>query len=80
MKLKMRFEAKDMIKFLIFAVILFILVAIAISNLVYFGETGELYGLSPFLALFGGYFIETLVFFIIALVCLVLSKSFMIFT
>ena len=40
MKLKLRFESKDMIIFGIFAAILFILVAIAISNIVYLGNDG----------------------------------------
>ena len=73
MKLKMRFEAKDMIIFGIFAFVLFILVAIGVSNLVYLGKEGSFYGFNPSLALFGGYFVETLVFFIIALVALVVS-------
>jgi len=73
MKLKMRFESKDMIIFCIFALVLFILVAIGISNLVYFGQKGAFYGFNPSLALFGGYFVETVVFFFIALVALIVS-------
>ena len=73
MKLKMRFEAKDMIIFGIFAFVLFILVAIGISNIVYLGKEGAFYGFNPSLALFGGYFVETVVFFIIALAALVAS-------
>ncbi|MBQ6817089.1 MAG: type IV secretory system conjugative DNA transfer family protein, partial [Bacilli bacterium] len=73
MKLKMRFETKDMIIFCIFAVILFLLVAIGVSNLVYLGKEGAFYGFNPSLALFGGYFVETVVFFIIALIVLIAS-------
>ena len=73
MKLKIRFEQKDMIKFCIFAVVLFFLVAIAVSNIVYLGKEGALYGFSPRLALFEGYFKETLGLFVIALICLVAS-------
>ncbi len=72
MKLKMRFEKKDMIIFGIFSLILFILVAIGISNLVYFGQEGAFYGFSPLLAL-KSYFLETVVFFLVALALLIAS-------
>ena len=60
MKLKIRFEPKDMIVFGIFALIIFLLIAIAISNIVYFGEYGKLYGFSPFYALYHGYLLVDL--------------------
>ena len=77
MKFKLRFEPKDMLIFAGVLLLIFLLIAVAISNIVYFGETGKLYGFNPFLALFHGYLLETFVFFGIAvLVLLTSSKSY----
>ena len=73
MKLKMRFDKKEMIQFCIFAVILLYLVAIAVSNLVTFSKTGTFYGISPFLAFTSDYIITTIILYIIALIGLVTS-------
>ena len=67
MKLKLRFEPKDMTRFLIFAAILFVLVAIGVSNLISFANDGTFVGLSILNALKKDYILTTLVLYIIAL-------------
>ena len=67
MKLKMRFDKNDMIKFGIYAFILFIMIAILLSNLITFSKSGEFAGLNFFVALSKDYFVSTLVVFIMAL-------------
>ena len=51
MKLKMRFQKEDMVKFGIYALILFIMIAVLVSNLVMFANYGKLSGLNFFIAL-----------------------------
>ena len=61
MKLKMRFEKDDMIKFGIYAFILFLMIAILVSNLISFANDGEFAGLNFFIALSGEYFLSTII-------------------
>ena len=67
MKLKMRFDKDDMIKFGIYALILFLLVAILVSNLISFSKNGTAAGFNFFIALSPEYFISTIVVFLLAL-------------
>ena len=77
MKLKMRFESKYMIRFGIFALVLFILVSIGISNLVCFSSMGYFCGFSFYYAFQTEYIGTTLVVYLITLIGLVAScKSF----
>ena len=61
MKLKMRFDKDDMIKFGIYALILFVMVAVLVSNLITFASSGKFAGLNFFIALSGDYFVSTIV-------------------
>ena len=67
MKLKMRFDKNDMIKFGIYAFILFITIAVLVSNLITLAKNGEFAGFNFFIALSGEYFLSTLVVFLLAL-------------
>ena len=78
MKLKMRFDKNDMIKFAIYAFILFIMIAILVANLYSFAnENGKLAGLNFFYALSGKYIGTTIVVYLLSLAGLVFTcKSF----
>ena len=77
MKLKMRFDKNDMIKFGIYALILFVMLAILLSNLISFANSGEFAGLNLFVALSKDYLGSTIVVFLLCLGGLVFScKSF----
>ncbi len=73
MKLKMRFDKNDMIKFGIYAFILFLMVAILYSNLISFSHNGKFAGLNFFIALSKDNIVATFVIFLIALGGLVFS-------
>ena len=73
MKLKMRFDKNDMIKFGIYAGILFLMIAILVSNLIVFADSGEFAGLNFFIALSREYIASTFVVFLLALFGLVFS-------
>ena len=74
-KLKMRFEKDDMIKFGIYALILFILVCFIVSVLVTLSNAGSLSGYNFFIALNKDYFVTTFVIFILLLFGLVASTK-----
>ena len=71
MKLKMRFDKDDMVKFGIYAFILFILVVVLLSGLISFGGSDD--GFNPFISLSGEYFVATIVVFLLTLGGLVFS-------
>ena len=75
MKLKMRFDKNDMIKFGIYTLILFLMIAILLANLYTFTKTegNEFAGLNFFIALSGDYIGTTLLVFIMALAGLVFT-------
>lgn len=73
MKLKMRFDKSDMIKFGIYAFILFLLVAVLVANLISFANTGKLAKLNFFIALSKDNIGTTIVIFLLALGGLVFS-------
>ena len=73
MKLKMRFKKDDMVKFAIYAFILFIMIAILVSNLIQFANFSEFAGLNFFIALRREYIGTTLVVFLLAFFGLVAS-------
>ena len=60
MKLKLRFESKDMMRFGIFAAVVFILVVIGVSNLISFANNGTFSGLNITLAFRKEYILTTL--------------------
>ena len=67
MKLKMRFDRDDMVKFGIYAFILFLMVAVLISNLIMFAKQGKFAGFNFFIALSKDYILSTIVIFILCL-------------
>ena len=73
MKLKMRFEKDDMVKFGIYAFVLFLMIAILVSNLISFANDGEFAGFNFFIALSSEYFLSTLIVFLMALAGLVFT-------
>ena len=73
MKFKLRFESKDMIRFGIFALIVFFIVCIGVSNLISFGMNGTLCGLNITYAFQSDYILSTLMLYIIALIGLFAS-------
>ena len=74
MKLKLRFESKDMIRFGIFAGVVFILVVIGVSNLISLqNNSGELAGLNITYAFKKEYILTTLMLYVIAMIALVTS-------
>ena len=72
MKLKFRAETKDVVRFLIFAAVLFILICIAVANVGMLVSEGELAGLN-FIPAITKYTAVTFVFFIIAVIAMFLS-------
>ena len=73
MKLRFRAEAKDIVIFLIFCVVLLYFVAIGVLNIAQFAEDSTFYGLNPIEAFSSEYLSATLVFFFFALVGIFLS-------
>ena len=73
MKLKLRFDADDMKKFIFVCIVLLYIVAVAIANLSSITATGEITGLDPLPAFKGELLLTTLAFYIIALVALLVS-------
>lgn len=56
MKLKFKADAKDIVYFIMFAVVAFYIIAVAMINLSYFAQTQTFHGFSPFLAFTKDYF------------------------
>ncbi len=75
MKLKFRAEAKDLVIFAIFCLVLLYFVAIAVINLNSFAMEGVFRGLNPFPAFGSEFIIPTIVFYIVALLALMLACS-----
>lgn len=75
MKLKMRFQKEDMIKFGIYAVILFFLVCILVANLFSFYNNGEFVGLNFFLALSKDNLGTTFAIYLLSLIGLMASTK-----
>ena len=77
MKLKFRASVKDVVIFGVFCLFLLYLVAIAVLNLHYFSNYGYFYGLNPFPAFGPDLIVSTLVFYLLALVGVFMSVSFL---
>ena len=75
MKLKFRAEAKDIVIFVIFCIVLLYFVAIAVINLNSFAMEGVFRGLNPFPAFSSEFILPTLVFYVVALLALMLACS-----
>ena len=75
MKLKFRAEAKDIVIFIIFCIVLLYFVAIAVLNINSFAMEGIFRGLNPFPAFGPEFLLYTIVFYILILVALMLSAS-----
>ncbi|MDD4282301.1 MAG: type IV secretory system conjugative DNA transfer family protein [Bacilli bacterium] len=75
MKLKFRADAKDILVFLLFSLLLFYIVAIGILNITTFLESGTYHGLNPIPAFSEDFFAPTMVFFLFALIAILTSVS-----
>ena len=75
MKLKMRFEREDMIKFGIYAAVLFVLVCILVANLISFSNDSTFVGLNFFKALSSDYIGTTIIIYFLSLIGLVASTK-----
>ena len=75
MKFKFRADLKDIVIFLIFCVVLLYFIAIAVLNINRFATEGELSGLNPLPAFGSEFLFTTLVFYILALVSMILACS-----
>lgn len=75
MKLKFRADAKDIFVFIIFAFILFYLVAIGVLNVTSFGADGTFHGFNPLPAFSQKYLAPTMVFFLFVLIIILTSVS-----
>ncbi len=73
MKLKFRAEPKDIKIFVVFAILLFYLVAIAILNISEFVNTSTLHGFNPFPAFTREFLPATIVLYISILLMILLS-------
>ena len=73
MKLKLRFDSDDMKKFIAVCLVLLYVVCIAISNLSSITSTGEFTGLDPFPAFSKDLFWATILFYLVAVVALLIS-------
>ncbi len=73
MKLKLRFDSDDMKKFLAVCLVLLYVVCIAISNLSSVTATGEFTGLNPLPAFSEDLFWATIIFYIVAVIALLIS-------
>ena len=77
MKLKMRFQKEDMVKFGIYVLILFIMTTVLLSFLVCFSNGKSFSGINIFIALSKDYIGTTFIIFLLALLGLMASaKSF----
>jgi len=75
MKLKFRADSKDISLFLVFAIVLLYLVAIAILNLEQFASDSTFHGLNPIKAFTGDYIWPTFVFYIFSLALIMIQAS-----
>ena len=79
MKLKFRADAEDLLIFVIFAVFLLYIVALAVVNLNSFATQGHFAGLNPLPAFAPDLFFSTIVFYIVILLVLFASAGSMFF-
>lgn len=75
MKFKFRAEPKDIMYFVLFAIFLFYLVAIAILNMASLAQRSVFYGWNPIEAFSPEFFAPTIVFYVLALVGIIVSVS-----
>jgi len=75
MKFKFRADPEDLLIFIMFAIFLLYIVAIAVVNLGTFSAEGHLSGLNPFPAFSPRYVASTIIFYIVALLGLFASVS-----
>ena len=79
MKFKFRADPDDLLIFLLFAIFLLFIVALAVSNIHTFAVEGHLSGLNPFLAFSPNIIGATILFYFVALLGLFVSVSSMFF-
>ncbi len=79
MKFKFRADADDLKIFIVFAIVLLYIVAIAVLNIHSFSSEGQLYGLNPFPAFGPDFIFSTIIIYFLCLLGLFASVSSMIF-
>ena len=75
MKLKFKAEPKDVLIFVLFAIALFYIVAVAVLNVISFISDSTFHGLNPLPVFSKEYFAPTMVFYIAALIAVFTSVS-----
>ena len=75
MKLKVRAEAEDWFMFIVFAIFLFYVVCLIVSNIASFSADGLFSGLNPLPALMPGRILTTLIFYFVILIGIFVSVS-----
>ena len=73
MKFKFRASAEDLMKFIAVAILLFFVIAMAVSNILTFAEYGRLSGLNPLPALMPEHVFDTLIVYLLCLAGLFVS-------
>ena len=73
MKFKFRASSEDLMRFGLVALVLFIVIAIAVSNILTFAQFGRLSGLNPIPALVPEHFVDTLIVYLLSLAGLFIS-------
>ena len=73
MKFKFRATPEDLMRFIIIAIVLFFVIAMAVSNILTFAQFGRLSGLNPLPALVPEHILDTIFVYILSIVGLFIS-------
>lgn len=73
MKFKFRATPEDLMRFVIIAIILFFVIAMAVSNILTFAQAGRLSGLNPLPALMPEHILDTIFVYILSIIGLFVS-------
>ena len=75
MKFRFRADPQDILIFIVFAIFLLFIIALAVVNLAYLSSEGTLYGINPLPAFGPNYIGATIFFYIVSLIGLFVSVS-----
>ena len=73
MKFKFRATPEDLMRFIIIAIVLFFVIAMAVSNILTFAQAGRLSGLNPLPALMPDHILDTIFVYILSIIGLFVS-------
>ena len=73
MKFKFRATPEDLMRFIIIAIVLFFVIAMAVSNILTFAQAGRLSGLNPLPALMPEHILDTIFVYILSIIGLFVS-------